>query len=46
MLYSDRKACMGSMEAARRAGIKAAHPETKIITAIARTKLTGSNGDI
>jgi hypothetical protein len=37
---------MGSMEAARRAGKKAAHPETAIMAAMAKIKLTGSKGDV
>ena len=44
--HSVRNASMGSTEAARRAGAKAAHPETTANAAIASPKLAGSNGEI
>ena len=45
-IYSVRNASMGSTEAARRAGTKAAHPETTANAAIASPKLAGSNAEI
>ncbi len=44
-IYSVRRVRMGSMDAARRAGIKAAQAETTPIARMAAAKLGGSKGD-
>jgi hypothetical protein len=44
--HSDRSACIGSTDAARLAGTRAAPAATTIIAARDRAKLAGSNGDI
>jgi hypothetical protein len=44
--HSVRNACIGSTEAARLAGTRAAHVPTTVIAAMDKAKLAGSNGDI